>query len=149
MSENENQSIQENKNEITEYYEGVKKLEIAGYESGIKKARNTLFFTAALFFVSELILGALADAEFTPLFFAIIIIQSGIFIALAFWTKRKPYAAILIGLIYFLLLLALSIMLYGFEAAYKGIIVKIIVITFLVRAIKPARAWEEAKNNAG
>ena len=145
MPENENQATEENKNEITEYYEGVKRLELQGYETGIKKARNTLFFTAALFFISELILGAVADAEFTPLFFAIIIIQSGIFVALAFWTKRKPYAAILIGLIYFLLLWGLSIVLYGAEAAYKGIIVKIIIITFLVKAIKPAKAWEEAK----
>lgn len=148
MPENESPATEENKNEITEYYEGVKRLEIQGYESGIKKARNTLFFTAALFFISELILGAVADVEFTPLFFAIIIIQSGIFVALAFWTKRKPYAAILIGLIYFLLLWGLSIVLYGGEAAYKGIIVKIIIITFLVKAIKPAKAWEEAKKNA-
>ena len=148
MPENENQATEENKNEITEYYEGVKRLELQGYETGIKKARNTLFFTAALFFISELILGAVADAEFTPLFFAIIIIQSGIFVALAFWTKRKPYAAILIGLIYFLLLWGLSIVLYGAEAAYKGIIVKIIIITFLVKAIKPAKAWEEAKKNS-
>ena len=148
MPENECPATEENKNEITEYYEGVKRLEIQGYESGIKKARNTLFFTAALFFISELILGAVADVEFTPLFFAIIIIQSGIFVALAFWTKRKPYAAILIGLIYFLLLWGLSIVLYGGEAAYKGIIVKIIIITFLVKAIKPAKAWEEAKKNA-
>ena len=148
MPENESPATEENKNEITEYYEGVKRLEIQGYESGIKKARNTLFFTAVLFFISELILGAVADVEFTPLFFAIIIIQSGIFVALAFWTKRKPYAAILIGLIYFLLLWGLSIVLYGGEAAYKGIIVKIIIITFLVKAIKPAKAWEEAKKNA-
>ena len=61
MPENENQATEENKNEITEYYEGVKRLEIQGYETGIKKARNTLFFTAALFFIIELILGAVAD----------------------------------------------------------------------------------------
>jgi hypothetical protein len=149
MPETQNQPAEENKSEITEYYEGVKKLEIAGYETGIRKARNTLFFTAALFLVSELLLAAIAGAEFTPLFFGIIIIQSGIFVALAFWTRSRPYAAILVGLIYFLLLWALSIGLYGFEAAYKGIIVKIIIIVFLVKAIKPARAWEEAKKNEG
>lgn len=147
MPDNENQPAEENKSEITEYYEGVKKLEIAGYETGIRKARNTLFFTAALFLISELITGAVAEVEFTPLFFAIIIIQSGIFVGLAFWTRSKPYAAILVGLIYFLLLWGLSIGLYGFEAAYKGIIVKIIIIVFLVKAIKPAKAWEDAKKS--
>jgi len=149
MSDSQDQQIsnEEDKNEITEYYEGVKHLEMQGYESGIKNARTTLFVTAALLFAGELISAAISEVPFTFLFWIIIIIQSGVFVALGFWTRTRPYVAIVVGLVFFILIWVLAIALSGFQGALGGIIIKIIIIIYLAKAIAPAKAWEEAKRN--
>src|SRR5262245_20878203 len=120
MPENENQHAQNEgeNNEITEYYEGIKQLEIQGYETGIKKARNALFVTAALLFIGEMISAAISDLPFTLLFWAIVLVEAGAFVALAFWTKTKPYAAIIVGLVLFFLIWILGIVAGGFEDAF-------------------------------
>jgi hypothetical protein len=149
MPDNQNQQISndDEKNEITEYYEGVKQLEMQGYESGIKNARTALFVTAALLFAGELISAAISEIPFTFLFWIIILIQSGVFVALGFWTKTKPYAAIITGLVFFILIWALAIALSGFRGALGGVIVKVIIIVYLAKAIGPAKAWEDSKRN--
>jgi len=149
MPDNQNQQISndDEKNEITEYYEGVKQLEMQGYESGIKNARTALFVTAALLFAGELISAAISEIPFTFLFWIIILIQSGVFVALGFWTKTKPYAAIITGLVFFILIWGLAIALSGFKGALGGIIVKVIIIVYLAKAIGPAKAWEDSKRN--
>jgi hypothetical protein len=139
---------EESKDVISDYYEGVKQLEIAGYESGIRKARNTLFITAALLFIGEMISAAVSEIPFTLVFWIIVLVECGIFVALAFWTRTRPYSAIIVGLVVFILLWILGVVLGGLETAFKGILFKIIVIIFLVKAIPPAKAWEEAKRNS-
>lgn len=145
--QNQQLSNEEGKNEITEYYEGVRQLEMQSYESGIKNARMALFVTGALLFAGELISAAISEAPFTFLFWIIILIQSGVFVALGFWTKTRPYAAIVTGLIFFILIWILAMAFSGFRGALGGIIVKIIIIVYLAKAIGPAKAWEEAKRN--
>jgi len=134
-------------NEIADYYEGVKKSELEGYQTGIKKARNALFATGILIFISEMITGGVSDAGITPLLIGIAVIEAGVFIALGFWTKTKPYSAIIVGLILLILLWVLSIVVVGGKAVYSGIIVKIIIISYLVSALKNAKAWEETRKN--
>jgi uncharacterized membrane protein YoaK (UPF0700 family) len=134
-------------NEISDYYEGVKKLEMEGYETGIKKARNALFVTAALVFIGELVSAGVSGIGITPLLIGIALIEAGIFVALGFWTKTKPYTAIVVGLILFILMWVAAIALNGGMGVYSGIIVKIIIISYLVSALKHAKAWEELKKN--
>jgi hypothetical protein len=150
MSDNTNTPPQEEQKEdvISNYYEGVKELEIQGYETGIKKARNALFVTAGLLLLGEIIAASSIGMELTPLAIGIIVFEVGIFIGLALWTKSKPFSAIIIGLIIFILLWIASIAVNGFSAAYSGIIVRIIIIVNLVSAIKYAKAWEDAKKNS-
>ncbi|MCX6318164.1 MAG: hypothetical protein NTW29_12795 [Bacteroidetes bacterium] len=128
---------------IAEYYEGVKEIEKQSHETGIKKARTALYVTAALVFASELISVSMAGMEITPLLIGIALVEGGVFAALAYWTKKKPYSAIIIGLILFLLLWVFSAVVTNGEAAYKGIIIKVIIIVNLVQALKPAKAWED------
>ncbi len=130
---------------ISDYYDGVKKLEMEGYESGIRNARNALFATAVLVLIGELISAGAAGVGLTPLVIGIAVIEAGIFAALAVWTKKKPYSAVIIGLVLFLLLWVLSITVNGLQGAVSGIIVRVIVIVYLVKALKPARAWEQTK----
>ena len=97
MAENE---IPENQpkpaeNEIADYYEGVKKQEMKGHETGIRKARNALFAAAALLLLGEIISATASGVPFTPLLIGIIVVEVGLFVALALWTKTKPYTAIL------------------------------------------------------
>lgn len=150
MSENQNNPAPETprENEISDYFDGVKKLEMQGYESGIKKARTALFVTAALLLLGEILTVSMSGLQWTPLMIGIVAIEVGIFIGLAFWTKTKPYSAIITGLILFVLYWIAAIVINGGEAAYKGIIVKVIIIVYLAQAIKPAKAWEDAKKNS-
>ena len=137
-------------NEIADYYEGVKKLEMDGHETGIKKARNALFIGGGLLLLGEIIAISTSGAEVTPLVIGIIAAEVGVFIGLAFWTKTKPYAAIITGLILFILLWIAAIIVNddGGQSIYKGILVKAIIIYTLVSALKPAKEWENLKKNS-
>ena len=147
MPEDQNSTEPKNENEIADYVEGIKKLEMQGYETGIKKARTALFVTAALVFVSELVAAGASGIGITPLLIGIALFEAGIFVALALWTKTKPYSAIIVGLILFILMWVAAIFLNGGKGIYSGIIVKIVVIVYLAKALKDAKAWEETKKN--
>ena len=147
MSEQNNpdNSPPKSEHEISDYYDGMKKVEMEGYEAGIKKARTALFVTAALVFAGEMISASVAGIPFTPLLIGIAVVEAAIFVALGFWTKTKPLAAIITGLILFILMWVAAIAINGGRAAYSGVVVRVIIIVYLISAIKPARAWEETK----
>jgi len=151
MAENQNENaLNQNtgtENEIADYYDGLKQLELQGYEAGVRKARNALFVTAVLTFIGELISIELTGLTFTPVLVGIALVEAAIFVGLALWTKKKPYTAIIIGLAVFIGLWILAIVGSGFRGAIGGIIVRIIIISYLISALKPARAWEGAKRN--
>lgn len=134
-------------NEISDYVDGVRNLQLQGYETGIKKARTALFVTAGLLLLSEIITASVSGIEWTPLLIAIVVVEVGIFVALGFWTKTRPYAAIMLGLVIFILYWLAGIILVDSSAIYKGIIFKIVIIIYLAQAIKPAKEWEETKKN--
>jgi uncharacterized membrane protein YoaK (UPF0700 family) len=147
MPDNQNTPEPPKENEIADYVEGIKKLEMQGFETGIKKARTALFVTAALVFISELVAAGTSEIGITPLLIGIALFEAGVFVALALWTKTKPYSAIMVGLILFILMWVAAIFINGGKAVYSGIIVKIVVITYLAKALKDAKAWEETKKN--
>lgn len=150
MPENEQQSqgTPQSENPIADYYEGARQLEIQGYETGIKKARTALFVTAALILAGELITASMQNIPLTPLLIGIAVFEAAIFVGLAFWTKTKPYTAIILGLIIFIGFWVLAILTSGFRGAIGGIIVRVIIISYLVSSLKHAKAWEEAKKRA-
>jgi hypothetical protein len=125
----------------------IRAIEMEGYEIGVRKARNTLFAVAGLLFVSELInlySSGLSLSDLTGLGWLIIIGEILVFVGLALWTKTKPYTAILIGLILFIGLIALSAFV-DINTIYKGIIVKAIVIIYLIKSLNDAKSLEAAK----
>lgn len=148
MVENENpeDGKKPSENEISDYYDDVKKREMQDHENGIKKARNALYVTAAFLLIGEVVLLSRSGLEATPLAIGIIAIEVGIFIALALWTKRKPFTAIIVGLILFVLMWVLSIAIAD-QPVYSGILMRAIIVFFLVSALKPAKAWEDLKKN--
>lgn len=147
MSEDQNKPAPDTpkEDEIANYYDDVRKREMEMHAPGIRKARNALFITAGLLLLGEIITAISLDIYWTAPMVGIVVLEVGVFVGLALWTKTKPYTAIIIGLILFVLYWIASIMLVGIEGAYKGAIVKIIIIVTLVQAIKPAKAWEDLK----
>jgi hypothetical protein len=83
----------------------------------------------------------------TPTVIGVVALESVFFVGLGLWTRRKPYTAIMIGIFVFVGLWALAIISSGFKAAIGGIVVRIIIIAYLIKALKPAKDWEEGKRN--
>ena len=143
------------KDSIAEYHNNLRGIELEGYELGVKKARNALFWTAGLVFAGEIIsmFTVAGGGAFNIYVLIIALFEAGIFIALALWTKKKPYTAIITGLIAFIgsLLLSAAVNTYndggeGFlKAIFSGIIVKVLILTNLIRSIKHAKALQTAR----
>jgi len=147
QNEDEVQKSAERANTISDYYDGIRQLELQAYEGAVKRARTVLFVTAGLVFVGELIYAASNNITMTPTLIGIVALESVFFVGLALWTRRKPYTAIMIGIIVFVGLWALAIISSGFKAAIGGIVVRIIIIAYLIKALKPAKDWEEVKRS--
>jgi hypothetical protein len=91
---------------------------------------------------------------FDPVSVGFAVILGGAFIALAMWTKKKPYSAIITGLIvfigYLLLVIAANILIDGsvglLKGIFGGIVIKVIILVNLILPIKAAKELQEAKN---
>jgi hypothetical protein len=124
----------------------MRQLELQRHEPAIKKARTALFITAIIIFAGEMLSVSVSNQQFTLLVILIALIEAGIFTGLAFLTKKKPYTAILIGLIVFIALWIIAILAFGIRGAIGGIIVRIIIICYLASALKGAKEVEKANN---
>jgi hypothetical protein len=138
---------------IADYASELQQIEMEGYELAVRKARKALFWAGGLIFLGEMISMFTAGGGFSPLIFIIALIEAGIFIALAFWTKKKPYAAVVSGLIAFIGIIILAAVANGitdgatgvFKALFGGIIVKVIILVNLILPLKDAKALQQAK----
>ena len=141
----ETENTNNKKDLITDQINLLRQIEIEGYQIGVKKARNALFWVAGLILAGELFSMYRSGTGFSlyVLVYALIV---------AFWTKARPYTALLIGLIgyiaYILLVIAVNGMVDGaggfLKAALSGIIVRAVIIIILVRSIPDARKLQEA-----
>lgn len=115
-----------------------------GYDKHIKQARNAIFAVAIIITISVLIL-AFNNSMYNEYLWADLLIY-GIFIVgfvlLGFWTKKKPYYAIVAALVLYAVFIALNAVL-DITTLYKGIIVKIIIIVLLIKGINDAKEAQE------
>ena len=150
----ENDNPNQQKDIIADYANEIQQIHMEGNERSVRKARNALFWAGGLIFFWEMI-AMFRTTGFEPLVFTIGLVEGGIFIALAFWTRKKPYSAIVIGLSVFIAFIALSVVLTGMEegaagvlkALFSGIIVKVIILVNLILPIKDAKELQEARKN--
>lgn len=148
----ENKNPDQQENVISEYASELKQLEMEGYERAVRKARNALFWAGGLIFLGEMISMFGQGLGFQPILFAVALVEAGIFIALAFWTKKKPYTAVVTGLVAFIGIILLSVIVNGMvegsagvlKALFGGIIVKVIILVNLILPLKDAKALQEA-----
>lgn len=140
---------------ISDYVNEIRESDIEDHKRAVKKARNTLYLVALLVFMSEMLGMAMSEESFTSIVLIIALAEAGIFVLLAFWTKWKPYYAVLGGIIAFIGIysLAFAVNVYWADtgAAVKsllgGFIFKIIVLVTLFRALGNAKAVQEHNKN--
>ncbi len=134
-------------NEVTDYLSDVRQIEMEGYEQGVRRARNALFWTAGLLFFWEMI-GLIRSSEgFEAITVGFALLMAGIFIGLALWTKKKPYTAIIIGIVVFIAHWLLAIVVNGMtdgaegagRAIIGGIIIRIAIMVNLFRPLQDAK----------
>ena len=138
---------------IADYASGLQQIEVEGYERAVRKARNALFWAGGLIFAGEMINMIGSQAGFRLLILVIALVEAGIFISLAFWTKKKPYTAIIMGLIAFTGIITLSVIANGMvegsagvlKGLFGGIIVKVVILVNLILPIKDAKALQRAR----
>jgi hypothetical protein len=115
-----------------------------GYDKNIRQARNTLFFLAGLQLLLGIYLLFNSSSNAGWISFVITALVAIIFLGLGFWTKQKPYNAIIFALIIYILLWAGDCILDA-TYIYKGILVKIIVIVYLAKGLKDAKEAQNMK----
>jgi hypothetical protein len=149
-----NDQPDQQKDVIADYANEIQQIHLEGNERSVRRARNALFWAGGLIFFWEMV-AMFRTTGFDPLVFTIALIEGGIFVGLAFWTKKKPYTAILSGLIVFIVFIALSVLIYGMaeggvgilKALFSGIIVKVIILVNLILPIKDAKELQDSRNN--
>jgi hypothetical protein len=109
-----------------------------GYDKHIRNARILLFVIGGLSLLALMYVLPL-DGSFQKLFMLIWTLAfAGAFVALGFWTKKKPYTALLVALILFLAIQVLSVI--GDPASImQGWIFKIIIVVMLINGLRNAR----------
>lgn len=133
---------------ISDYVSELRQSDMEQHERAIKKARNTLYLVSVLMFIGELVGMLVSEEGYSHIGLVIALLEAGIFVALAAWTRRKPYSAIVGGLIAFIGIhtLGFAINLYAgdmggaLKALLGGIIIKILVLVTLFQALKNAKA---------
>jgi len=145
MEQNEtNSNQQQDQNVVSDYYQGYQQLELQSAETQIKKARNAIIAIAILIIIGNLIVMA-ASNSFTTTGIIVMLGIAAVFTGLAFLTKRQPLTAIIIALVLFIALWVSDIVIAGVENIYKGIVVRVIILYFLIKGIKHAREAERLR----
>ena len=104
-------------------------------EKGIRQARTTLLVVAIIQIFSGLIFVAMQSQDTFAI--AGVFIVSAVFFALWFWAKRNPLPATITGLITFVTLHVAEAMIDP-RQIYQGIIMKILVVSFLAKGVSAA-----------
>ena len=131
----------------------IQQIQMEGYELVVKKARNALFWAGGLLFVAEMVAMFSRQQRFDIYVFSIAVLEAGIFIALALYTRKKPYTAIVLGLCAFILVILASVVIAGletgaegvFKALFSGVIIKTLILVALIRPLKDAKQLQELK----
>ncbi len=119
-------------------------LSIGIYDKHIRQARNAIFATAGIILLGLIIYSVNVPSEYEYLWIDLLFygVFIGGFIALGFWTKKKPYSAITYALILYGIFIAVNAY-FDVKTLYSGIIFKIIIISLLVKGLSDAKAAQE------
>lgn len=133
--------------EIAAYHDEIAEIQQEGYRLTIRNARNMLFVAAGLILLQYIIAMVSNPYIINPIDMGIMVFFIGSFTALAFWTKKKPYTAIIGGLVVFALYIifqvAIRMYMEGSVGALKGLLggwlFKIMILVALIKPLKDAK----------
>ncbi|GAA4111582.1 hypothetical protein GCM10022393_09400 [Aquimarina addita] len=112
----------------------MKKSKIKDDAKKINSARKTLYWMAGIFFVFGLFY------YFTLQDISVLLVNvvlAVIYLVLAYWSQKKPFAALLSALLLYLTVVAMNAIAEP-VSLFQGIIFKILIISFLIKGINSA-----------
>jgi peptidoglycan/LPS O-acetylase OafA/YrhL len=114
------------------------------YDKHIRQARNAIFVAAGIILLSAIILMFNLPEGYEYLWFDLLFYGAfiGGFIALGFWTKKKPYSAITFALILYGIFIGINAYI-DIKTLFSGIILKIIIISLLVKGLSDGKQAQE------
>ena len=141
-----NQEPEQTKENVEETIFSPEEFSMQGYDKHIRQARNVIFIAAGVLVLNLVILIATAPAFYEFLWIDILIWGLFIagFVALGFWTKKKPYSAIIGAMILYGVFIILNAVL-DVTTLYKGILIKVIIVVFLFKGLNDAREAQQIK----
>ena len=120
------------------YNIGYKQIQLEDSGTSIRKGRNSLYVVAAVFVVFGLIsYSRESDGADTTALVVTNLALGVIFLLLAFWSTSKPIAALISGLSLYLAVQLLNFIVEP-VSLFQGVIMKVFVIIYLVRALQSA-----------
>jgi hypothetical protein len=76
---------------LTDHVAELRQIEKEGYELGVKRGRNTLFWIAGLMFAGEILI-AMGKNQLDSWVVIASAIEASLFISLALYTYKRPFA---------------------------------------------------------
>ena len=107
----------------------MKKNQIMDDNKKVTSARKTLYWLAGIFMFFGLVQFFMTESLEVLLSNVILAV---IFLLLAYWSQKRPFAAILSALLLYVTVIALNAIIEPYTLA-KGIFVKIIILSFLIK----------------
>jgi peptidoglycan/LPS O-acetylase OafA/YrhL len=127
---------------------------LSHHKEVIRNARNALCITAGLVLISELI-GAYRNGGIHPIILLVVVFGVGKFLLLALWSRKRPFNAVLMGLLTFISINLFAAIVYTFEekvglgAGLKlladGLVLKLIILLTLAVALSRRKALQQTQ----
>lgn len=135
-------SEQEQKNFLSE--RNVKEIDLESLNEKVDSACKSLYWISGLTAISSIIIyfATQDESPIATLITNIILVLS--FLALGFWSKHKPTAAMISGLSLYLIIIILNAVVSPLSI-FSGIILKVIIIGYLVKGIKAVLEVDKLK----
>lgn len=138
-------TAEEQQNFIDQRY--AMQIDLDEYEKKIKRAKNYLFFLSAVCLIWAFIgYHNGVDLATKNALLAINVILSTLFLVLAVWSKAKPTAALISGLVLYVIINVVNLVADP-TTIIKGIIFKILIIAYFIKAINAAIAAEKLRKD--
>ena len=114
------------------------------YDKHIRNARTTLYVVSALSLVAGIYFTLSGSRDNILDIWIEVVVMGGTFLVLGMWSNVKPFTALTVGLIVYILYHLAAMVIYP-AGIFKGVLIKIIVVVYLIRGMNNAREAEEWK----
>ena len=123
-------------------------IDTSEYDKKIKSAQTSIFVVAGVQMVFGIIQALMNDGPEMYFSLGIMVFISLLFLGLGFWCKKKPLAAIVTALVIYASLLLLDAF-FDPTTLYKGVIMKVFIIIYLVKGITAAKEAQRLREIMG